>query len=146
MHSSRVPKQVKQRGLWIKATLSDSCSNMKFFLLIISIYKINIGRTIKQFIPVTLSKTSSYGCFKGVMWPPLSGVEDLHVHLPQKVCMEDEKKSCLEVKVHDVQIGFSFFDGRLEGWPGHECWLIVFILLVTNKMASSIDNSTCLAI
>jgi len=49
------------------------------------------------------------------MWPPLSGVEDLHVHLPQKVCMEDVKKSCLEVKVHDVQIGFSFFDGRLEG-------------------------------
>lgn len=46
-----------------------------------------------QFIPVTLSKTCSHTGVLGESCNPLlSGVEDLHVHLPQKGCMEDEKK------------------------------------------------------
>ena len=33
----------------------------------------------------------------------------------KKSAWKMKRKNCPEVKVHDVQIGFSFYDGRLEG-------------------------------
>ena len=149
MHSSHVPKQVKQRGLWIKATLSDSCSDMKFFLLIHEHLQDKYWKENQAVYPCQwpFQKTSSHTGVLEESCDLLLVEWRTYMSISLKMsAWKMKRKNCPEVKVHDVQIGFSFFDGRLEGWPGHKCWLIVFILPVTSKMASSINNSTCLAI
>lgn len=92
---------------------------MKFFLLIHKhlqdkYWKEN--QAVYIIIPVTLSKTSSHTGVLGESCDLLLMEWRTYMYISlKKTAWKMKKQSCLEVKVHDVQIRFSFFDGRLEG-------------------------------